>query len=199
MQTMIRTVLTLTVFLALTLAGRAEIVKVKGKGEVAYTGIFSPGSAEERAAIVEAKKNALSRFAAGFDSARFELYKRVEPQVVAHLDDYVTDFTPLDQQTDKTSKRFSITIEASVNATLLENAIQKSAGAAPAAGAPTYMTFVFVAREQASRKAFDPFNDSRELIMDILKHGAEVEVKAPEFLREAVIQQIAAMQKKYKK
>ena len=44
-----------------------------------------------------------------------------------------------------------------------------------------------------------PFNDSRELIMDILKHGAEVEVKAPEFLREAVIQQIAAMQKKYKK
>jgi len=34
--------------------------------------------------------------------------------------------------------------------------------------------------------------------MDILKHGAEVEVKTPEFLREAVIQQIAAMQKKYK-
>ncbi len=152
---MIRTVLALTAFLALTLAGRAEIVKVKGKGEVAYTGIFSPGSAAERAAIVEAKKSALSRFAAGFDSARFELYKRVEPQVVAHLDDYVTDFTPLDQQTDKTSKRFSITIEASINATLLENAIQKSVGAAPAAGAATYMTFVFVAREQASRKAFD--------------------------------------------
>lgn len=151
---MIRTVLALTVFLALTLAGRAEIVKVKGKGEVAYTGIFNPGSAEERAAIVEAKKNALSRFAAGFDSARFELYKRVEPQVIAHLDDFITDFTPLDQQTDKTSKRFSITIEASVNATLLENAIQKSAGAGRA-GATTYMTFVFVAREQASRKAFD--------------------------------------------
>jgi len=44
-----------------------------------------------------------------------------------------------------------------------------------------------------------PFNDSRELIMDILKHGAEVEIKAPEFLREAVIKQIAAMQKIYKK
>jgi proteasome accessory factor C len=44
-----------------------------------------------------------------------------------------------------------------------------------------------------------PFNDSRELIMDILKHGAEVEVKAPEFLRVAVIKQIAAMQKIYKK
>ena len=44
-----------------------------------------------------------------------------------------------------------------------------------------------------------PFNDSRELTMDILKHGAEVEVKAPDFLREAVIKQIAAMQKMYKK
>jgi len=34
--------------------------------------------------------------------------------------------------------------------------------------------------------------------MDILKHGGEVEVKAPGFLREAVIRQIAAIQKMYK-
>jgi hypothetical protein len=40
-----------------------------------------------------------------------------------------------------------------------------------------------------------PFNDSRELIMDILKHGAKVEVKTSGFLREAVIQKIAVMQK----
>jgi proteasome accessory factor C len=44
-----------------------------------------------------------------------------------------------------------------------------------------------------------PFNDSRELIMDILKYGMEVEIMAPEFLREAVIKQIAAMQKIYTK
>ncbi|MGZ8224107.1 MAG: helix-turn-helix transcriptional regulator [Methylobacter sp.] len=44
-----------------------------------------------------------------------------------------------------------------------------------------------------------PFNDSRELMMDILKHGAEVEIKAPEFLREEAIRQIAAMQNIYKK
>jgi predicted DNA-binding transcriptional regulator YafY len=36
-------------------------------------------------------------------------------------------------------------------------------------------------------------------MMDILKYGAEVEVKAPEILREAIIKQIAAMQKIYKK
>lgn len=42
-----------------------------------------------------------------------------------------------------------------------------------------------------------PFNDHRELLMDILKHGAEVEVIAPEFLVEAVREQIAAMGKIY--
>lgn len=44
-----------------------------------------------------------------------------------------------------------------------------------------------------------PFNDSRELIMDILKHGAEVEVKSPPFLRDSVKEQIEVMQKIYKK
>lgn len=44
-----------------------------------------------------------------------------------------------------------------------------------------------------------PFNDSRELIMDILKHGAEVEVKSPPFLLDSVKEQIEAMQKIYKK
>lgn len=42
-----------------------------------------------------------------------------------------------------------------------------------------------------------PFNDHRELLMDILKHGAEVEVVAPAFLVEAVREQLSAMQKNY--
>jgi predicted DNA-binding transcriptional regulator YafY len=44
-----------------------------------------------------------------------------------------------------------------------------------------------------------PFNDSRELIMDILKHGAEVEVKSPQFLVDRVREQIEIMQKIYNK
>jgi hypothetical protein len=152
---MIRMILALGAMLALTVTGRAEITKVKGKGEVVYKGIFSTGSADERAAIVEAKKNALSRYTASFDSARYELYKKIESDVIAHLDDYVTDYTQLDQQTDKTSKRYTVIIEASINTTILEQAIQKSTDAAASKTASTYMTFVFVAREQASRKAFD--------------------------------------------
>jgi len=159
------------------------LVKVKGKGEIVYkSNIFKPGqgSAEERAAILEAKKNALMRFAADFDSARFELYKKIEPEVLANIDQYVTDYTQLDQQVDKTSKRYTVIIEASVNPTLIENAIQKHsrAGAQTAGGTAAakadgdYMTFVFVARELASRKDFDTKRTTVE-INEISEAGAQ--------------------------
>jgi len=150
--------------LACVFTAQAELVKVKGKGEIVYKGIFfEQGAADERAAITEAKKNALTRFAADFDSARFELYKKVEPEILANIDQYVTDYTQLDKQVDKTSKCYTVIIEASINTTLIENAIQRSsstntpvAGAiAPSKAGGSYMTFVFVARELASRKEFD--------------------------------------------
>jgi len=37
-----------------------------------------------------------------------------------------------------------------------------------------------------------PYRDSRELVIDILRHGAEVEVVAPESLRDEVIRRLAA-------
>lgn len=42
-----------------------------------------------------------------------------------------------------------------------------------------------------------PFSDSRELIMDILKHGAEVKVISPPFLQKLVKEEIDKMKKKY--
>jgi len=42
-----------------------------------------------------------------------------------------------------------------------------------------------------------PYSDPRELVMDILRHGADVEVLAPQALRDAVTRTIAAMQGSY--
>ena len=42
-----------------------------------------------------------------------------------------------------------------------------------------------------------PYSDPRELIMDVLRHGAEVEVLAPADLRETIKQTLAAMQARY--
>jgi len=42
-----------------------------------------------------------------------------------------------------------------------------------------------------------PYSDPRELVMDILRHGADVEVLAPDALRDEVKRTIAAMQARY--
>ena len=42
-----------------------------------------------------------------------------------------------------------------------------------------------------------PYSDPRELLMDVLRHGAEVEVLAPAPLREAMQRSIADMQARY--
>jgi len=44
-----------------------------------------------------------------------------------------------------------------------------------------------------------PFNDHRELLMDILKYGADVEVRGPEFLVAAVVEQVEKMRAMYLK
>jgi predicted DNA-binding transcriptional regulator YafY len=42
-----------------------------------------------------------------------------------------------------------------------------------------------------------PYSDDRELLMDILKHGADVEVVAPDKLRERAQEEISRMAKRY--
>ena len=134
MQTIIRSILLAVLASVFILSANAQLVKVKGKGGIDYKGSFKQGSVEERAAITEAKRNAMTRFVADFDSARLELYKKIEPEVLANIDQYVTDYTPLDQQLDKTAKHYTVIIEASINPALIENAIQRNFGGnAPAA------------------------------------------------------------------
>ena len=42
-----------------------------------------------------------------------------------------------------------------------------------------------------------PYSDDRELVMDILRHGAAVDVLAPPKLRERIIEQVQQMQEHY--
>lgn len=44
-----------------------------------------------------------------------------------------------------------------------------------------------------------PYADPRELMMDILRHGSQVEVEAPIALRDAIAEEIASMQKSYQR
>jgi hypothetical protein len=92
------------------------------------------------------------------------LFKRVEPEILGNLELYVTDYVQLSQETDKTSKRYSVLIEASINEALVERLINKSSQGKGVAGEEaSYLTFVFVARELASAKKFDDKRTTVEL------------------------------------
>ena len=52
-------------------------------------------------------------------------------------------------------------------------------------------------REDGSYLLKIPFSHSSELIMDILKYGAEVEVVAPDFLRQQIVESLQQTTKKY--
>ncbi|HFQ90317.1 MAG TPA: WYL domain-containing protein, partial [Desulfobulbus sp.] len=44
-----------------------------------------------------------------------------------------------------------------------------------------------------------PFSDSRELVLDILRYGPDVEVLAPDSLRREIVARLTAALKKYQK
>lgn len=153
MKGMLKLIITALVFMP---ALNAQIVTVKGKGEVVYAGIFKQGAIEERQAIAEAKKSAVRRYAAGFDAARFENFKKNEPEILANIDELIIDYKQIDQEVDKTSKRFSVVIEASLNTSLIERMLRGSSAVnAPSSGKKSNIIFIFVAKELSSRKSFD--------------------------------------------
>jgi len=53
-------------------------------------------------------------------------------------------------------------------------------------------------REDGSYELWVPYSDPRELIMDVLKYGPEVEVTAPEKLRREVTRRLAQAMEKYR-
>ena len=126
----LQSLLVLAVIFGLTGEVSAQVAKSKGKGQVVYKG-FRPKSSDERNALILAKKNAVTRYAANFNGSRFELYKKVEAKLLDNIEDIVVDFTIIDEQRDSTSKRYSVIIEASINTALIEREIQKNTAAAP--------------------------------------------------------------------
>jgi hypothetical protein len=135
-------------------------IQVEGRGTIPYdTGLFSskPDAGVRQAALAEAKKNALSRYAAGFSPAKFALFQAGEPQIYATLDQYVIDAILVDEGVDKEAKTYYAVIRATVNGPRLEAVLNDRgvANAQSTGGKGTAISYLFVARETESAKAFD--------------------------------------------
>lgn len=133
-----------------------EIVKVKGQGSAPYKG-RKADETTEREAIAEAKRDALQKYVAQFNTSRRANYMKVEADILKRLDQVVPNATVLDRKTITSAKLYSVVVEAGIDDNFIEQIIQANFLKERNAGSKqeNYITFVFVARELAVSKDFD--------------------------------------------
>ena len=161
----------LTIAFAFIAAGHslpAATVKSKGQGFVVYKAIFGPKKEDKDVAIRAAMANALTRYEATLSGDRAELYRRAKKLNHFRSVNLVAGYTIVFDEIDKKKKRYTVTVEATINTDAIEKAFRKLGPAVPDRSTPApapapapavveenYMTFIFVAKELASRKTFD--------------------------------------------
>jgi hypothetical protein len=138
----------------------AEDVQVQGVGELSYeTDLFShsPDSSDRQRAVELAKKNALDRYTGSFSASRYQLYQKVESQVLSALDQYVVGAMVLEESVDKGAKRYHVVIRATINGARLD-ALMNSVAAPSAAPSGISLSYLFVARQTDSVRQFQGRN-----------------------------------------
>lgn len=125
----------------------AQSSKIKAFGEIEYKGFRGPKKDEERAALNEARQNVVDAYGATLSSERSDLYQKIKAQLYPLLDELITSYTILDEKTDKTSKRYTVYIEASLNTNIIDGEIAKVAPAVIKSGEPIMVAYFFAARQ----------------------------------------------------
>ncbi|MEI9987027.1 MAG: hypothetical protein WDN69_30025 [Aliidongia sp.] len=159
-----RQIALLIVTLALVLSGVGRdalaAVQAEGRGEVPYdTSLFSskPDAAARQSAVTEAKKNALTRYASGFSAAKYALFQADEPKIYAQLEQYVIDAVVVDEGANKSREdlfhRGPRDDQRYQAGCVAERPRRRQCRASGAGG--TAISYLFVARETESSKAFD--------------------------------------------
>jgi len=165
------------VLLLLSSLAMAEIVKQQGVGQTTYKGWGSPSSDVKQEALEKAKKSAIGKYSASFSTAKMMNYEKIRNTVEADLDRYITDYRVIDDDTDKSAKRYSVVIDASINASLIEVELQKvSAVQNTSSDEQSLLSFVFIAREVTSRKSFDAKRSKRVVEESTVEESEEAHV-----------------------
>lgn len=147
-----------TLLASFLLASAVQAAEVQGKADVPFeNGFFSkgPDAKLRQQGVAAAKANAWNRYTATFNPARMKSYKAIEKDVLANMDQYIIDYSILDEAVNKDTQLFSIAIRANINEAALDTRLN-AAGSGPASsGGGQMFSFVFAARETATLKSFD--------------------------------------------
>jgi hypothetical protein len=131
----------------------SEDLSAKGTAQVTFKKLTAE---VKQQALTKAKVNALDRYFSDMNPAKAKNFELMRDRIIASLDNYVLDATVLSEDVDQKLGTYSVVIRANINGSRLENAlVDSSAVANSTADEKSLLTFVFVARQQKSIKAFD--------------------------------------------
>lgn len=140
----------------------AQVATEQGMSTVPYSGRGVFGEAQltvtdKQSAIEKAEANAIDYYFANQGAASSGNYQLLKGQIDSDVSKYVLSYVVLDQNDDKKSKSYSVTLRANINAAALAAVVAHSSATATTATANrSYLMFVFVSRQVASSKTFDP-------------------------------------------
>jgi hypothetical protein len=153
----------------------AGVIESKGMATIVYKGWGGPKPEESKDALRDAKISALERFIANSGTAKAQNYERVKSEIIENIDKYIIDHVILSEEKDKENKRYTIVIRATVNGSRLESTLQSNSAVANSAEEDrSYITFVFVAREQKNAKSYNAREHTRT-DKSSTKEGSEYE------------------------
>lgn len=131
----------------------AEYSKVKAIGTVETVFIRSATTGQKKAALENAKIKALDKYISGLDSQRIRILNNLKDDMYKNINTYVPEVVTLDSGKWENGY-WTIDVEASIDESQIEELVNKYAQTNIKKKEEVYLTFVFVAREVESVKAF---------------------------------------------
>ncbi len=133
----------------------AGTIKEKGMAHVPYRGWSGVDAKVRAAALKKAELNALDRYVANTNGAEERNYSAIRPRIAQHISRYVLSTSTISAFRDKKTKMYTLVISADLNVYKINDALQaNSAVANTSQSLRSYITFIFVARQQSRVTSF---------------------------------------------
>jgi hypothetical protein len=136
--------------------------EIKAKGDVSFEGgVFSnePDIETKQKAVNIAVINAWKKYTSEFSAAKLNAYKQSQSYFESNLDEFVIEKKVLEQEFDQNTNTYSVVAKVNFNDIAVDSKLNdgnpKAVLGAGAVGSKSLFSFLFLAREQSSIKAFD--------------------------------------------
>ena len=146
---------------ALSVSILSQAYALEVRGQIAYNyegGIFSdsPTDDDKSEALRQAKMMALKRYFSSLGPAQQRLLRKLQPQIEENPDAYLTGYTIVAQDVDKSMKVLNLVIRAEINQQMINSELKiDTASNQTATGEGSAFSALFVARRITSSKVYD--------------------------------------------